>query len=314
MHKKISVGLAITISIFAIIATVIVTTAVTMNIYSDIISDVPEREEMYDSLSQLDSIVRNNYYSTAEEESVNSGIAEGYLSSLDGVNKLLSEKEYIQYKNRIAGLNEDGTVRSSVTQSKFSSAGYIKISDFTDKTAEEFKKAYESLKNNSVESLIIDVRNTDSINIKSAAEIIDMIVPLATEGTQSIATAVDKDNNNVEIFSADSESINLPISVIVNGKTSGAGELLACDIRDFGKGTIVGETTAGNGTYQKVFEMTDGSAVILTVAKLLPYTSSCYDGIGVSPDYECTLTKETDVLDEDSQFLQAYAAVTALQK
>lgn len=314
MHKKISVGLSVTISILLIMVTIIVTTAVTMNIYSDIVSDIPEREEMYDSLAQLDTLVRNNYYGTAEEESVNSGIAEGYLSSLDGVNKLLSADEYSLYKARISGLNEDGTAKQSVSHSVFSNSGYIKISDFTDNTVSEFKSAYESLKNSSVTSLIIDVRNTDSINIKAAAEIIDLIVPLATEGSESIATAVDRDNNNIEIFSADSDSISLPVSVIVNENTSGAGELIACDIRDFGKGTVVGKTTAGNGTYQKVFEMSDGSAVILTVAKLIPYTSDCYDGIGVTPDYVCELTKETDTLSEDSQFLQAYASVTALQK
>lgn len=314
MHKKISVGLTLTITIIAIITTVIVTTAVTMNIYSDIVSDIPQREEMYDSLSLLDSLVRSNYYGTSEEESVNNGIAQGYLSGLDGVNKLLSAEEYAQYKNRIAGVNEKGEAVKSVSHSTFANAGYIKITDFTDNTPDEFKKAYELLKNSSVTSLIIDVRNTDSINISSAAEIIDIIVPIATEGTQSIATAVGKDNKNVEIFSADSDSINIPVSVIVNEKTSGAGELIACDIRDFGKGAVVGKTTAGNGTYQKVFEMSDGSAVILTVAKLLPYISDCYEGIGVVPDYTCELTAQTDVLKDDSQFLQAYAAVTALQK
>lgn len=314
MHKKISVGLAITISILLMIITVIITTAVTMNIYSDLISDIPEREKMYDSLAQLDSLVRNNYYGVTEEESVNKGISQGYLASLDGTNALLTEEEYAEYKNRTAGINADGTQMKSVSYEKFGSSGYIRISDLTDKTPDEFRNAYNTLKNNAVTSLVIDVRNTDSINIKAAAEIIDMIVPIATEGTQAIATAVDKDNNNIEIFSADSDSINMPVAVIVNEKTSGACELIACDIRDFGKGTVVGKTTAGNGTYQKIFEMSDGSAVILTVAKLLPYTSDCYDGVGVVPDYSCELSVETDDLNEDSQFLQAYAAVTALQK
>lgn len=314
MHKKISVGLTVTFMVFAIIITAIVTTAVTMNIYSDLFSGIPQREQMYDSLSELDSIVRNNYYGVPEEESVNHGISNGYLTGLAGINELLSAEEYAAYKNRLAGIDEDGTASESVTYSLFGTSGYIKITDFINSTPEEFKKAYATLCNNSVKSLIIDVRNTDSINIKAAAEIIDMIVPLATEGTQSIATAVDKDNKNVEIFSADSESINLPVSVIVNENTSGAGELLACDIRAFGKGTVTGKTTTGNGMYQKIFELADGGAVILTVAKLLPYTGDSYDGIGVVPDYVSELTKETDDLNEDSQFLQAYAAVTALQK
>lgn len=314
MHKKISVGLSLTIAIFAIVLTVIVTTAVTMNIYSDLISDIPQREKTYTSLSEIDNLVRNNYYTVPEEESVNNGVAQGYLSALNGVNRILTEEEYAEYKNHLSGINKDGSSFASVSYSLFGTAGYVKITAFTNNTAQEFKKAYDTLINNAATSLVIDVRNVESINIKSAAEIIDMIVPLATEGTQSIATAVGRDNENVEIFSADSDSINMPVSVIVNEKTSGAGELLACDIRDFGKGTIVGKTTAGNGTYQKVFETSDGGAVVLTVAKLLPYTSDCYDGVGVVPDYISDLLKETEDLNEDSQFLQAYAAVTALQK
>lgn len=314
MHKKISVGLTVTLTILTIIATVLVTTAVTMNIYSDLVSDIPQREQMYGSLAELDNIVRNNYYGAAEEESVNDGIAKGYIAGLEGVNRLLSPAEYTDYKNRIDGIKNDGTKAVSVSYSLFGNSGYIKISDFINSTPDEFRNAYDTLKNNSVSSLIIDVRNTDSINIKAAAEIIDMIVPLATEGTQSIATAVDRDGKNIEIFSADSDSVNIPVSVIVNEKTCGAGELLACDIRDFGKGTITGKTTAGNGTYQKVFELNDGGAVILTVAKLLPYSGNSFDGTGVTPDYACELLKETDDLNEDSQFLQAYAVVTSLQK
>ena len=309
MHKRISVGLTITISIFAIIVTALITTAVTMSIYSTLVSDLPEREAMYSSLSEIDNLIRNEYYGVVEESTVNDSIITGYIDSLTiGKNYIMTEDEYEQYKEK-----QNGTT-ASVTSEKYSGIGYIKISDFTDKTANEFRNAYTSLSNNSVSGLVIDVRDTDSINIKAATLIIDQIVPLATEGTKSIATAVDRNNTNTAIFAADSENINLPISVIVNEKTSGAGELLACDIRDFGKGTVVGKKTAGNGSYQKIFELSDGGAIVLTVAKLLPYKSDCYDGTGVIPDYITALEKQTDKLSEDTQFLQAYASVNSARK
>ena len=309
MHKRISVGLTITISIFAIIVTALITTAVTMSIYSTLVSDLPEREAMYSSLSEIDNLIRNEYYGVVEESTVNDSIITGYIDSLTiGTNYIMTEDEYEQYKEKQSGAT------ASVTSEKYSGIGYIKISDFTDKTANEFRNAYTSLSNNSVSGLVIDVRDTDSINIKAATLIIDQIVPLATEGTKSIATAVDRNNTNTAIFAADSENINLPISVIVNEKTSGAGELLACDIRDFGKGTVVGKKTAGNGSYQKIFELSDGGAIVLTVAKLLPYKSDCYDGTGVIPDYITALEKQTDKLSEDTQFLQAYASVNSARK
>lgn len=315
MHKKISVGLCITIAVITLILTAMITTAVTMSIYSTLISDLPEREAMYTNLSEIDSLVRTHYLGNSEDETVNDGISEGYLGSLTvGRNFSMTSDEYARFKASQQGTDKQGNTVSSVKYEKYSNAGYIKILDFTATTPQEFEKAYASLRSKSIAGLVIDVRDTDSINIESAAKIIDIIVPLATEGTQAIATAVDKNNKNIEVFSADSNSIDIPVSVIINEKTSGAGELLACDIRDFGKGTIVGKTSAGNGTYQQVFELSDGSAVVLTVAKLLPYTSENYDNVGVKPDYEKELTKKTDKLSDDTQFMQAYASVTALKK
>lgn len=308
MHKKISVGLTVAITAVAVVIAVIVTTAVTMNIYSSLIADLPEREAMYSSLSELDSIVRNEYYGELDSNAVNDAISGGYLSALTvGDNYIMSEDEYSAYKIKQTGAEK------SVEYKKYSGVGYIRISDFTDTTPAEFSEAVTSLKNDSVTGIVIDVRNTASINIDSATAVIDKIVPLATQGTQSIATATDKNNTNAVVFSADSENIDMTFSVIVNEKTSGAGELLACDIRDFGKGTVVGKTTAGNGSYQQIFELSDGSALVLTTAKLLPYTSECYDGVGVKPDYEVN-AGNSDSLDKDNQFLQAYASVTSLQR
>jgi len=53
MHKKISVGLTITISIITLMVTALITTAVTMSIYSTLVADLPEREAMYSSLAEI---------------------------------------------------------------------------------------------------------------------------------------------------------------------------------------------------------------------------------------------------------------------
>ncbi|MCD7775138.1 MAG: S41 family peptidase [Clostridiales bacterium] len=255
MHKKISIGLMIAIVILTLIATALVTTAVTMTAYSDLIADLPQREAMYDSLSEIDSLVRSEYLGNPEEESIDSGIAQGYIDSLTvGINEYMTAEEYADYKTLQSGISlEDGSEITGVTYSKFGSAGYIKITDFYDTTAAAFSSACTALIDNSVTGIVIDVRDTDSINIQSAADIIDLIVPLASDNTEAIATAVDKDGNNIEIFSADSASIDLSFAVIVNENTRGAGELIAADLRDFSKGSVVGKTTAGLGTYKKIY-------------------------------------------------------------
>ena len=67
----------------------------------------------------------------------------------------------------------------------------------------------------------------------------------------------------------------------------------------------------GNGTMQKIFELQDGSAISLTVARILPYKSESYNGVGIEPDHKVELTVEQFSrlemlsLDEDPQFKKA---------
>ena len=194
--------------------------------------------------------------------------------------------------------------------------GYIKITAFYKNTAEELKNAIKYMSEKSISSVIFDVRNTADGLVPYATACIDLIVPVATEGTGALATAVDKNGNTIETFTSDSDSISLGLCVLVNSGTSGSAELFACDLRDFGVASLVGTTTAGNGKMQKIIELSDGGAVKLTVAKILPYKSESYDGKGLSCDYEVTLTAEqTDrlqmlSLEEDAQYQKAFSLMT----
>ena len=162
-----------------------------------------------------------------------------------------------------------------------------------------------------IASVIFDVRNNNTGLITNVVKCIDMIVPVATEGTNAVATAVDKNGNIIETFASDSDSVNFTMIVLVNSNTSGAAELFACDLRDFGLARIVGVKTAGNGTMQKVFELNDGSAVALTVAKILPYKSNSFNGVGLEPDFVVELSAEQNerlemlTYEEDLQYQKA---------
>ena len=193
--------------------------------------------------------------------------------------------------------------------------GYIKIIAFYENTAEELKNALKFFSDKSISSVIFDVRGNADGFVRYATACIDLIVPVATEGTGALATAVDKNGNTIETFTSDSDSISLSLCVLVNA-TSGAAELFACDLRDFGVASLVGTTTAGNGTMQKIFELSDGGAVKLTVAKILPYKSESYDGVGLKCDTEVALTAEQNdrlpmlSLDEDTQYQKALSLMT----
>ena len=96
----------------------------------------------------------------------------------------------------------------------------------------------------------------------------------------------------IETFTSDADSINVSTVILVDKDTSGPAELFACDMRDFGKAKLVGTATKGNGTMQRVYQLSDGGAVKLTVAEIKPYTSDVYNGVGLTPDYLVELSSQ----------------------
>lgn len=374
MNKKISLGLAIALIFLAVALTVTITMTVSMNIYNGIIKDVADRSSLYYTVSEIDDLVRENYFGVLNENLLNANLSDGYINGIgDRYSYYMTADEYASYEEeekgnkggigiiavydstnnniyvsevsagspaQLQGISKgdiitavDGTKVSATNYSDLIEAlngekltnvqvtfthgeenktvsvargyhaqtvyysvdgtvGYIKITAFYDSTAEQLEDALSYMSKNSVSSVIFDVRSTETGTIKSAVQCIDVLAPVATEGTGSIATAVDKDGNTLETFSSDSDSVSFQMVVLVNSGTSGCAELFACDLRDFGMAQLVGTKTAGNGTMQKIFELSDGSAVSLTVAKILPYKSESFNGVGLEPDYKVEMTAE----------------------
>ena len=398
MSKKISLGLAISLIFLAIALTITVTMMVAMGIYNDIIKDVSARSGVYSNISEIDDLIRKNYYGEINENLLNTMMSDGYvagigdrysyymtpdeyarhkeeekgnkvgigviavydsknnniyvsevsvgspahiqgiekgdvITAVDGVkvtssnyNELLQSLEGAKLTNVQVTFTHNGTERTvsvargysaqTVYYSIMNEVGYIKINAFYSTTAKELEDALDYMKKNDVISVIFDVRNNNTGLISNVVKCIDLIVPVATDGTNAVATAVDKNGNIIETFASDSDSVNFTMIVLVNSNTSGAAELFACDLRDFGLARLVGAKTAGNGTMQKIFELNDGSAVALTVAKILPYKSDSYNDIGIQPDYVVELSAEQNSrlemlsFEEDLQYQKAMDIIT----
>ena len=398
MSKKISLGLAISLIFLAIALTITVTMMVAMVIYNDIIKDVSARSGVYSNISEIDDLIRKNYYGEINENLLNTMMSDGYvagigdrysyymtpdeyarhkeeekgnkvgigviavydsknnniyvsevsvgspahiqgiekgdvITAVDGVkvtssnyNELLQSLEGAKLTNVQVTFTHNGTEKTvsvargysaqTVYYSIMNEVGYIKINAFYSTTAKELEDALDYMKKSDVVSVIFDVRNNNTGLISNVVKCIDLIVPVATDGTNAVATAVDKNGNIIETFASDSDSVNFTMIVLVNSNTSGAAELFACDLRDFGLARLVGAKTAGNGTMQKIFELNDGSAVALTVAKILPYKSDSYNDIGIQPDYVVELSAEQNSrlemlsFEEDLQYQKAMDIIT----
>jgi hypothetical protein len=94
------------------------------------------------------------------------------------------------------------------------------------------------------------------------------------------------------------------MAVLINSQTASAAELFAQALKDYNKARTVGSTTYGKGSMQKIYKLSDGSALDLTVARYNPPVSPNFEGVGVHPDYEVALSAELEklvgTLDEQS--------------
>lgn len=163
--------------------------------------------------------------------------------------------------------------------------GYLEISSFDEGTAEEFKTKYESLKEQGITSLIIDLRNNGGGLVDEALQIADYIVPKGKE----LLITVDKNNNEVIEKAEEDVLIDMPIVVLVNENSASASEILAGALKDLDEATLVGTTTYGKGVIQQVLSLRNGSGLKVTVEEYYTPNRNKIDGVGIEPDEKVEL-------------------------
>ncbi len=191
--------------------------------------------------------------------------------------------------SRTADLTHSGYTSTTVDFQMLDTVGYIKIRQFDGTTPSELDYAIRSLTSDGAQSLVFDLRDNGGGVLDDAVSCIDLIAP---EGT--VAYAEDKNGNRTVIGSSDGETaIDLPMVCLVNGNTASAAELFAASLRNMCGARLAGTATMGKGTIQSSPQrLSDGSAVSITVAKLICGDGSCFDGTGLSVDVERALSAE----------------------
>ena len=167
------------------------------------------------------------------------------------------------------------TVESEIINSVI---GYVEILEFGDNTAEEFKTHYNNLRKENIKGLIIDLRNNTGGVYEEVIEIAKTIVPKGL-----IVYTQDRDGKKEETFS-ESEGINIPLVVLINEYSASASEVLAGAIKDRECGILVGTKSYGKGVIQGVYNMSDGTAMKVTIAEYYTPNGVCIDGIGIEPN------------------------------
>lgn len=175
-------------------------------------------------------------------------------------------------------------------------AGYIEILEFDEPTAKQFKDALEDLKQQGMESLIVDVRNNPGGLVDSVVEIVDELVP------EGLIVYMENSMGMKTEYSADETWLDLPLVVLVNGESASAAEILAGAVRDRGTGTLIGTNTFGKGIAQSLFPLEDGSAVKITTSDYYTPSGENIHGKGIMPDIEVEMDDDSE---EDTQLTAA---------
>ena len=164
--------------------------------------------------------------------------------------------------------------------------GYIRIENFHVGSAEQFNQTLDGLIADGAQSLVIDVRHNGGGRVKEMSEALD---PLLPEGT--IMTLRTKDGHET-VYSSDAEQLELPIAVLIDDQSISAAEFFAAALQEYDCATLVGTHTTGKGRAQQTFELSDGSAVNLSVEEYFTPNGNSLADVGIAPDIEVTLTEE----------------------
>ena len=204
------------------------------------------------------------------------------------------------------------TPRISTVRLMDNGVGYLRIDSFTSGTAVEFRNAVNSLTNQGATSLIFDLRDNSGENLNAALVATDYCVPSGL-----IAQSQDKDGNVTDLRMSDENEITLPMVCLVNDSTASGAELFANALRKMAGATIVGSTTAGKGVLlSDPQSLSDGSAVVITVGILLDNEGKNWNGTGLTPDVDASLTNDEQssyydfTVDNDPQIAKAINAIS----
>lgn len=197
-------------------------------------------------------------------------------------------------------ISEETTVSRMLTDK----IGYLCITVFNNKTAEEAINALTALEESGAEALVLDLRDNRGGSVSAAEKIADYFLD---EGV--IYTVLLKNRKETPVLS-DAEQDGIPLCVLTNDGTGSASELLSGALKDRGRAKLVGEKTHGKGIMQRQYRLPRG-VLTLTFAEYATPDGTRIHQKGITPDVEVSLNPEdrlrwpTLTLEQDLQLQKA---------
>ncbi len=205
--------------------------------------------------------------------------------------------------------------------------GYIVLSKFTEKTTTETKAALLELKKQGATKIILDLRGNPGGLLSEAVNVCNLFVP-KNEVIVTTKSKVEKHNNTYKT-KFEPVDLEIPLAIIVNGRSASASEIVSGALQDLDRAVVVGNRSFGKGLVQRPLNLSYGTQVKVTISKYYTPSGRCiqaldyskrdekgnaiktdeqsfnafktkkgrtvYDGGGILPDVEVSETKSSTV-------------------
>ena len=165
--------------------------------------------------------------------------------------------------------------------------GLVTIYNFDARCAKESIEAIESLLASGAKSIIFDVRNNPGGYKNEMVELLDYLLPAGILFRSEYYTGETAEDRS------DAKHLDIPMMVLVNSESYSAAEFFAAALREYDAAWVVGEQTCGKGYFQQTYDLSDGSAVSLSVGKYYTPKGVSLADVGITPDVEVAVDDET---------------------
>lgn len=198
-------------------------------------------------------------------------------------------------------VSERGSVEAEMVEYQMldEDTGYIVLYEFIETTHAQFVEGYQALQEKGMENLILDLRSNPGGLLDQVYKVADCFLPAG-----SVVVSTEDKHGETEVLKAeDDDVIDIPMVVLTDPYSASASEILAGVVKDYELGTLMGQKTYGKGIVQRLYPLSDGSAVKLTISKYFTPSGDYIHEKGIEPDIvieEMYIEEKGDTIMDDT--------------
>ena len=199
------------------------------------------------------------------------------------------------------------TVEHVASQMLEDNIGYIQVDSFDSGVADRAEEQLNELKEKGAKGIILDLRSNGGGIVDEATGIADLFL---NKGETVLITKGKSENEDETKAKKDPIIKDIPLVVLVNQGSASASEILAGALKDKYGATIVGMNTYGKGVIQTLYSLSNGGGLKITTEEYYTPNHNKINKVGIKPDVEIELTKDSDgnyetEMNKDAQLLKA---------